>query len=57
MARPKELQDQKRLFVRMPGELHEQAMKKAEKKDKTLSEVVRSLLTGWIREEDPKEIK
>jgi len=45
---------EKRIFVRLPKELHIAVKVKAAKEDKTVSEVVRELLRRWVEEEQEK---
>lgn len=45
----------KRLSVRIELELLDEAHKKAEKEDLTVSQVVRRFLREWVKDDPPKE--
>ncbi len=48
MARPKELQDPQHVSVKIDKALLEVAKERAEKNGRTLSDVIRQGLMGWV---------
>jgi antitoxin component of RelBE/YafQ-DinJ toxin-antitoxin module len=51
MPKPKIIKDERRLAVKLEADLHSQAHKQAQRQGLTLSDVIRRLLSKWLKGE------
>ena len=51
------MEREKRITIRVPGELHLAVKIKAAKEDKLVSEIIRTLLEEWLEEEPEEKVE